>query len=123
MVPSVTPRVAGPAVPAPAPVAGASSRRVVAIAASTGGPQALLEVLQPLPAEMPGILVVQHMPAGFTTAFAKHLDERCGVTVREAEPGDEVRDGLALLAPGGRHLSLVNGYLQETSHERDGAVV
>jgi two-component system chemotaxis response regulator CheB len=92
--------------PVPAPVCGASSRRVVAIAASTGGPQALLEVLQPLPAETPGILVVQHMPAGFTTAFAKHLDERCGITVREAESGDEVRDGLALLAPGGRHLSL-----------------
>jgi two-component system chemotaxis response regulator CheB len=79
---------------------------VVAIAASTGGPQALLEVLQPLATETPGILVVQHMPAGFTTAFAKHLDERCVITVREAEPGDELRDGLALLAPGGRHLRL-----------------
>ena len=46
------------------------------------------------------------MPAGFTTAFANHLDERCAMTVREAEAGDEVRDGLVLIAPGGRHLSL-----------------
>ncbi|HWZ27896.1 MAG TPA: chemotaxis response regulator protein-glutamate methylesterase [Gemmatimonadales bacterium] len=100
------PRVVTPATPVPAPISGAPSRRVIAIAASTGGPQALLEVLQSLPPDTPGIVVVQHMPAGFTTAFAKHLDERCEIAVREAESGDDVRDGLALLAPGGRHLSL-----------------
>jgi len=104
-VPAQPSRVA-PAAPAPAPVSGASSRRMIAIAASTGGPQALHEVLAALPADTPGIVVVQHMPAGFTTAFAKHLDERCEIAVREAEAGDEVRDGLALIAPGGRHLSL-----------------
>ncbi|HEX4562080.1 MAG TPA: chemotaxis response regulator protein-glutamate methylesterase [Gemmatimonadales bacterium] len=92
--------------PATAPASGTSSRRVIAIAASTGGPQALHEVLAALPADTPGIVVVQHMPAGFTTAFAKHLDERCEIAVREAETGDEVQDGLALIAPGGRHLSL-----------------
>ncbi len=85
---------------------GPASRRIVAIAASTGGPQALLEVLRTLPGDAPGVVVVQHMPAGFTTAFAKHLDERCTVTVREAQEGDEVRDGLVLIAPGGRHMSV-----------------
>lgn len=102
------PVVAAPVarVVAPAPVSVGSSRRVIAMAASTGGPQALHEILAALPAETPGIVVVQHMPAGFTTAFAKHLDERCAINVREAETGDEVRDGLALIAPGGRHLSL-----------------
>lgn len=92
--------------PVAAAGSGTSSRRVIAIAASTGGPQALHEVLSGLPADTPGIVVVQHMPAGFTTAFAKHLDERCEIAVREAEAGDEVEDGLALIAPGGRHLSL-----------------
>ncbi|HYK09281.1 MAG TPA: chemotaxis response regulator protein-glutamate methylesterase [Gemmatimonadales bacterium] len=110
-----TPRVVPPAMP----VAGGASRRVIAIAASTGGPQALHEVLAALPADTPGIIVVQHMPAGFTTAFAKHLDERCEIAVREAEAGDEVQDGLALIAPGGLHLSLKRsrtGFAVDLSH-------
>ena len=104
VIPAPAPRAVVPS--AVAPLSGASSRRVIAIAASTGGPQALHEVLAALPADTPGIMVVQHMPAGFTTAFAKHLDERCEISVREAEAGDEVQDGLALIAPGGRHVSL-----------------
>lgn len=116
---SATPRVAA----TPAPVAGGVSRRVIAIAASTGGPQALHEVLAALPANTPGIVVVQHMPAGFTTAFAKHLDERCEISVREAEAGDEVRDGLALIAPGGRHLSLTRSRTGLTVQVSDGGLV
>ncbi len=85
---------------------GNASRRLVAIAASTGGPQSLLEVLRALPADSPGVVVVQHMPAGFTAAFAKHLDERCTIAVREAQDGDELEDGLGLIAPGGRHMSV-----------------
>lgn len=117
------PAPARPAVPAPAPVSGDSSRRVIAIAASTGGPQALHEILAALPAETPGIVVVQHMPAGFTTAFAKHLDERCVIRVREAEPGDDVRDGLALIAPGGRHLSLRRSRTGFAAEITDGGLV
>lgn len=119
------PVVAAPVarVVAPAPVSGGSSRRVIAMAASTGGPQALHEVLAALPAETPGIVVVQHMPAGFTSAFAKHLDERCAMTVREAEAGDEVRDGLVLLAPGGRHLSLKRSRTGFAAEVTDGDLV
>lgn len=109
--------------PVPAPLSGALSRRVVAIAASTGGPQALHEVLAGLPVDTPGIVVVQHMPGGFTAAFAKHLDERCEIAVREAEPGDEVRDGQALVAPGGRHLSVRRSRTGFAVEVRDGDLV
>jgi len=81
-----------------------TSRSIIAIAASTGGPQALQEVLADLPPDMPGIVVVQHMPAGFTTAFARHLNSVCRIEVKEAESGDRILDGRALIAPGGQHL-------------------
>jgi two-component system chemotaxis response regulator CheB len=80
--------------------------RVVAIGASTGGTQALEAVLTALPVDAPGIVVVQHMPANFTTAFAQRLNTLCEVEVREAQHGDRVHTGVALIAPGGRHLAL-----------------
>ncbi len=80
--------------------------RVVAIGTSTGGTQALEAVLTALPADAPGIVVVQHMPAGFTDMFARRLDGLCSIRVREAQHGDRVEPGLALIAPGGRHLQL-----------------
>jgi two-component system chemotaxis response regulator CheB len=83
------------------------SDRVIAIAASTGGPQALTELLAALPVATPGIVVVQHMPAGFTTGFARHLDRECAIAVKEAEAGDVVVDGRALIAPGDQHLAIV----------------
>jgi two-component system chemotaxis response regulator CheB len=86
---------------------GAPSDRLVAIAASTGGPQALTEVLGALPARMPGIVVVQHMPAGFTNGLARHLDRECSLEVKEAEQGDLILDGRALIAPGDQHLAIV----------------
>jgi len=82
------------------------SERVVAIGASTGGTEALAEVLEALPAEHPGVLVVQHMPAFFTKSFAERLDRSCCMEVREARNGDEVKDGLVLLAPGDHHMVL-----------------
>jgi len=91
------------------PASGTSSRSIIAIAASTGGPQALQEVLADLPPDMPGIVVVQHMPAGFTTAFAKHLNSVCRIEVKEAESGDRIVDGRALIAPGGLHLHVRRG--------------
>ena len=81
-------------------------RRVVLVGASTGGPEALGVALTALPAESPGLLIVQHMPAPFTAAFARHLDGQCAIAVKEAENGDPVLPGRALLAPGDRHLLL-----------------
>jgi two-component system chemotaxis response regulator CheB len=78
--------------------------RVIAIGASTGGPEAISRILTELPLNTPGVVVVQHMPEGFTGSFARRLDELCAIEVKEAEPGDEVRQGRALIARGDRHL-------------------
>lgn len=78
---------------------------VVVIGASTGGPMALRELLGRLPADFPlPVVVVQHMPAGFTRALAAQLDRRIALAVKEAEPGDSLRPGRVLVAPGGYHL-------------------
>jgi two-component system chemotaxis response regulator CheB len=78
--------------------------RVVAIGTSTGGTQALELVLTALPRVCPGIVIVQHMPEKFTGAFASRLNDLCQIEVREAKNGDRVLPGLALIAPGGRHM-------------------
>jgi two-component system chemotaxis response regulator CheB len=78
----------------------------VAIGASTGGTEALKLLLQELPHDAPGLLIVQHMPEVFTRAFAERLDKTCKVEVREAADGDRVLVGRALIAPGNRHLRL-----------------
>jgi two-component system chemotaxis response regulator CheB len=88
--------------PAPRPV----SHDVVAIGASTGGTEALRLVLEAMPADAPGLVVVQHMPEGFTTAFARRLNELCRMEVKEAADGDRVVAGRALIAPGNRHMLL-----------------
>jgi two-component system chemotaxis response regulator CheB len=93
----------------PPPVAGRSQRateRIVSIGASTGGTETLREVLEVLPANAPGIVIVQHMPEKFTAAFARRLDGLCRVAVKEAEDGDEVAAGRVLIAPGNRHMLL-----------------
>ncbi|MCC6527466.1 MAG: chemotaxis response regulator protein-glutamate methylesterase [Polyangiaceae bacterium] len=77
---------------------------LVALGISTGGPSTLLELLPRLPASAPALLVVQHMPTGFTAALAERLDGACAIEVREAKDGDRPRRGLALVAPGGSHL-------------------
>jgi len=81
-------------------------RSVIAIGASTGGPEAIRVLLSALPQDAPPVVVAQHMPAGFTRAFANMLDRECAIDVREAVAGDLLRPGLALIAPGGRHLTL-----------------
>ncbi|MBW1739580.1 MAG: chemotaxis response regulator protein-glutamate methylesterase [Deltaproteobacteria bacterium] len=83
-----------------------TTNKVIAIGASTGGTEALKEVLTKFPPTIPGILVVQHMPPNFTTAFAKRLDGLCQITVKEAENGDSVLPGRALIAPGNYHMLL-----------------
>ncbi len=81
--------------------------RVVAIGVSTGGPNALQYVLAQLPGDFPGsILVVQHMPEGFTELFARRLDEVCALRVKEAQSGDLMLAGRALICPGNRHLKV-----------------
>lgn len=80
--------------------------KLVAIGTSTGGTQALELVLSALPADAPGIVIVQHMPEKFTAAFADRLNKICQIEVREAAHGDRVLDGLALVAPGGKHMQL-----------------
>ncbi|AIZ33445.1 protein-glutamate methylesterase/protein-glutamine glutaminase [Pseudomonas parafulva] len=83
--------------------------KLVAIGTSTGGPVALQRVLTQLPASFPApIVLIQHMPAAFTKAFAERLDKLCKISVKEAEDGDVLRPGLALLAPGGKQM-MVDG--------------
>ncbi len=82
----------------------ASEETIVAIGASTGGTEALRQVLKGLPGDGPGCVIVQHMPAPFTAPFAARLDKYCRIEVREAKPGDRVLPGRALIAPGDRHV-------------------
>ncbi|MCC5857880.1 MAG: chemotaxis response regulator protein-glutamate methylesterase [Ectothiorhodospiraceae bacterium] len=115
--PPVPAQRAGTARPAPETVSApsrsaraprASALDVVVIGASTGGPVALQRLLTRLPADFPvPVVLVQHMPANFTRAFAQRVNGLCAVQVREAVEGDVLRPGQALLAPGGRHLGLI----------------
>ncbi len=83
-----------------------TSNKVIAIGASTGGTEALKNVLTKLPYTSPGVLVVQHMPPNFTTAFAERLNGMCQINVKEAEDGDTIVPGKALIAPGNYHMLL-----------------
>lgn len=101
-----------PAAPAPVvavapPKSLKGQLRLLLIGASTGGPVALTEVLTRLPASFPlPIVLVQHMPENFTKAFAERLNRQCNIEVREAQDGDQLKPGLALLAPGGKQLMI-----------------
>ena len=83
-----------------------TSNKVIAIGASTGGTEALKVVLTAMPPNAPGTLVVQHMPAHFTTSFAERLNELSSMTIKEAEDGDSLVNGVALIAPGNYHMLL-----------------
>jgi len=83
-----------------------ASQPIVAIGASTGGTEALRSIIESLPVDAPAMLVVQHMPEGFTAAFAKHLDATARVEVKEAVDGDVVVPGRVLIAPGNKHMLL-----------------
>lgn len=80
---------------------------VIAIGASTGGTEAILEVVRQFPARMPGIVITQHMPAGFTAMYAERLNRLCKLEVKEAVHGDKIQPGLILLAPGGLQMRVV----------------
>ena len=96
---------------------------VVAMGTSTGGTQALEAVLTRLPATVPGIVIVQHMPAVFTAMFAERLNALCAIEVLEAKHGDRVRAGRALVAPGGKHMMLKRLGNQYTVDVADGPPV
>jgi two-component system chemotaxis response regulator CheB len=93
-----------------------ATHKVVAIGASTGGTEALKELLVPLPADFPGIVIVQHMPEAFTQQFAQRLDSLCKIRVKEAHDGDRILPGHALLAPGGHHMTVVRRGMEYDVH-------
>jgi two-component system chemotaxis response regulator CheB len=100
-----------------------TTERVVCIGASTGGMESLRQVLSALPADSPGIVIVQHMPEKFTAAFARRLDGLCAVEVKEAEDGDAVLPGRALIAPGNRHMLLNRSGARYRVVVKDGPLV
>ncbi|HEY3590905.1 MAG TPA: chemotaxis response regulator protein-glutamate methylesterase [Buttiauxella sp.] len=83
------------------------SEKIFAIGSSTGGTEALRQVLTLLPRTCPGVVIAQHMPPGFTRSFAERLDKICEIAVKEAEDGDRVLPGHAYIAPGAKHMELV----------------
>ena len=100
-----------------------TTEKVVAIGASTGGTEALKTVLETLPADCPGIVIVQHMPELFTRAFADRLDTLCNITVKEAASNDTVIRGRALIAPGNHHLLLKRSGARYYVEIKDGPLV
>lgn len=100
-----------------------TTERVVCIGASTGGTESLRAVLEALPVDSPGIVIVQHMPEKFTAAFARRLDGLCRIEVKEAEDGDPVLPGRALIAPGNRHMLLQRSGARYHVAIKDGPLV
>jgi two-component system chemotaxis response regulator CheB len=98
--------VATAATAAAAPLPRISTEKVICIGASTGGTEAIREVLVPLPADAPAIVITQHMPPGFTTSFAARLNTLCRISVAEARHRERILPGHAYIAPGGRHLRI-----------------
>jgi two-component system chemotaxis response regulator CheB len=116
--------LAGATPPAPAFRAlSVTTDKVVAIGASTGGTEALCEILQAMPPGGPGMVIVQHMPEVFTRSFAERLDRLCRVEVKEAATGDRVTAGRALVAPGNRHTVVVRSGSHYQVEVRDGLLV
>jgi two-component system, chemotaxis family, protein-glutamate methylesterase/glutaminase len=100
-----------------------ATHKVIAIGASTGGTKAIEMVLREMPPASPGIVIVQHMPEKFTTAFARRLDDICRIEVKEAVDGDPVVPGRALVAPGNRHMVLSRSGAQYRVRIKDGPPV
>ena len=100
-----------------------TTEKVVAVGASTGGTEALREFLEAMPADAPGIAIVQHMPELFTTRFAERLNKICRISVKEAANNDSIVAGQALIAPGNRHLLLKRSGARYYVELRDGPLV
>jgi two-component system chemotaxis response regulator CheB len=104
-------------------VAGVAAARAIAIGASTGGTVAIEQVLEAMPADGPAVVIVQHMPALFTESFAARLDRLSPMEVREARDGDRLERGLALVAPGGKHMLVRRGSMGLAVQVKDGPAV
>lgn len=100
-----------------------ATHKIIALGASTGGTQALEVVLRRFPVDAPGTVIVQHMPEHFTASFAKRLDSVCAMRVKEAEDGEYVVKGLALIAPGGKHLVVQASGARWVARVKDGPKV
>lgn len=100
-----------------------TTNKIIAIGASTGGTEAIKEVLKKIPANSPPIVMVQHMPMNFTKAFAERLNNICEIEVREAKNGDQVLQGTALLAPGNKHMELRRNGANYFVEIKDGPLV
>lgn len=100
-----------------------TTNKVIALGASTGGTQAIEYVIKTFPANCPGTVIVQHMPAGFTKAFADRLNQLCEAEVKEAEDGDSVINGRVLIAPGNKHTLLKRSGAQYYVEVKDGPLV
>lgn len=102
---------------------GRKSNKIIVIGASTGGTRALTQVLTALPADVPPIVIVQHMPPVFTTRFAENVDKQCQINVVEAKDGDKLKKGTAYIAPGGYHTLVKRASLGYTINVVDGPPV
>jgi len=100
-----------------------NANKVIAIGASTGGTQAIEFILSALPPNTPGVVVVQHMPEHFTASFAERLNDVCQIQVREAKDNDAILPGLALVAPGNRHMIIQRDAKAYVARVKDGAQV
>jgi len=100
-----------------------NTERVIGIGASTGGTQAIEHILRSLPLQCPGVVIVQHMPAGFTKAFADRLNTVCQIEVKEAEQGDRVQQGRAIISPGDKHMLLKRQGNQYSVELKDGPLI
>jgi two-component system chemotaxis response regulator CheB len=121
---SVEPKLTADAIlPAAIHAMAETTEKVVVIGASTGGTEALKTLLEALPPDTPGIVIVQHMPELFTRAFANRLDGLCAITVKEAESNDTVLRGRALIAPGNHHLLLKRSGARYYVEIKDGPLV
>ncbi|HEX6098258.1 MAG TPA: chemotaxis response regulator protein-glutamate methylesterase [Thermoanaerobaculia bacterium] len=116
-------RAVTPPAALPVPAVRGNSPKIVAIGASTGGTEALREILEAMPAGAPGMVIVQHMPELFTAAFARRLNDTCRIQVKEAAEGDRVIAGRALIAPGNRHVLLRRDGAQLAVQLSDGPLV
>lgn len=121
--PAASSRPARPVLPASGGAMALTTDRVIALGLSTGGVQTLEVLLRALPRTMPGLVIVQHMPAQFTGALAARLNRLSELDVTEARDGDRVITGRALIAPGGKHLSLKRSGAQYVVEVRDGPLI
>jgi two-component system chemotaxis response regulator CheB len=124
--PASAPAVAGAAAPvkaAPQSIGRLSTEKLIFIGASTGGTEATKEVLMNLPPDSPGVVITQHMPAGFTKSYANRLDGLCKIRVKEAVDGERVLPGHAYIAPGGFHLSVERSGANYIARVTDGEPV